>query len=536
MSDLRVSNAPKERSRAGRSRENAPNLAGVNSVLALDTKILMAVSSWAKHVHEKLIPGSFPAHADVPVLNNAEFELLIGDAEYFDEVVLQCMSFVDSGSANDFAVVRALLNTARLAALQRDATRRAAFVQPQPPAEGAPVQDARAARYAARVARQQQDVGGEPVGPPILTEAQAATVRGPDAQENDAALASAILNYEGSMPLLHPRLLQLVATSTDYRNYMARLFGVSEERMEAWRRFQASLLGALFSLCATHIDLQSTPHEKDWTAIELLDKVRSVFSQSGDETVQLSTFDKFLSLQLTGRPLRRYIEELAKTRREHKSASSFAPDISNDLFLMIVLIRMYTDRGGVKVTRSDSSVYCASRYDMFFRGDAKCCQKLFDKLNNNDFKGALLLLTRFAESIADERGLSRGLVRQQTQKAAVAASTMEQDEAYYAYNSPPPSRPRGAKKKSPSGARRLFKMLCGNCGKSDCSAYRCTEPCQACGGDDADHKSKDCPILSQGKGSYIKWHAACIKRGVTPHGRAPRVSREGRSALRSFFD
>ena len=311
---------------------------------------------------------------------------------------------------------------------------------------------------------------------------------------------------------------------------MARLFGVSEERMEAWRRFQASLLGALFSLCATHIDLQSTPHEKDWTAIELLDKVRSVFSQSGDETVQLSTFDKFLSLQLTGRPLRRYIEELAKTRREHKSASSFAPDISNDLFLMIVLIRMYTDRGGVKVTRSDSSVYCASRYDMFFRGDAKCCQKLFDKLNNNDFKGALLLLTRFAESIADERGLSRGLVRQQTQKAAVAASTMEQDEAYYAYNSPPPSRPRGTKKKSPSGARRLFKMLCGNCGKSDCSAYRCTEPCQACGGDDADHKAKDCPILSQGKGSYIKWHAACIKRGVTPHGRAPRAS------LRLFFD
>ena len=76
MSDLRISNAPKERSRAGRSRENAPNLAGVNSVLALDTKILMAVSSWAKHVHEKLIPGSFPAHADVPVLNNAEFELL----------------------------------------------------------------------------------------------------------------------------------------------------------------------------------------------------------------------------------------------------------------------------------------------------------------------------------------------------------------------------------------------------------------------------------------------------------------------------
>ena len=117
MSDLRISNAPKERSRAGRSRENAPNLTGVNSVLALDTKILMAVSSWAKHVHEKLIPGSFPAHADVPVLNNAEFELLIGDAEYFDEVVLRCMSFVDSGSASDFAVVRALLNASRLAAL-----------------------------------------------------------------------------------------------------------------------------------------------------------------------------------------------------------------------------------------------------------------------------------------------------------------------------------------------------------------------------------------------------------------------------------
>ena len=76
MSDLRISNAPKERSRAGRSRGNAPDLTGVNSVLALETKILMAVSSWAKHVHEKLIPGSYPAHADVPVLNNAEFELL----------------------------------------------------------------------------------------------------------------------------------------------------------------------------------------------------------------------------------------------------------------------------------------------------------------------------------------------------------------------------------------------------------------------------------------------------------------------------
>ena len=91
MSDLRISSSPKERSRAGRSRGNAPNLAGVNSVLALETKILLAVSSWAKHVQEKLLPASFPAHADVPVLNNAEFELLIGDAEYFDEVVLRCM-------------------------------------------------------------------------------------------------------------------------------------------------------------------------------------------------------------------------------------------------------------------------------------------------------------------------------------------------------------------------------------------------------------------------------------------------------------
>ena len=317
------------------------------------------------------------------------------------------------------------------------------------------------------------------------------------------------------------RLLRLFASSTDHRSYMARVFGASEARHAAWRRFQASLLGALISLCATHINLQSTPHEKDWTGIELLEKVRSVFSQSGDETVQLSTFDKFLSLQLTGRPLRRYIEELAVTRREHKNAASFAPDISNELFLMIILIRMYTDSGGAKITRSDNSVYCASRYDMFFRNDATCCKKLFEKLDNNDFKGALLLLTRFAESIADDTGLSRGLVRQQT-RAAVAAAVQEE---YYAYNSSSPSRPRGAKKKLSSGARRPFKMLCGNCGKSDCSAYRCTRPCQACGGDEADHKAKDCPILSTGKGSYIKWHAACIKRGITPHGRAPRASR-----------
>ena len=218
-------------------------------------------------------------------------------------------------------------------------------------------------------------------------------------------------------------------------------------------------------------------------------------------------------------------------RREHKNAASFAPAISNELFLMLILIRMYTDSGGAKVTRSDNSVYCASRYDMFFRNDATCCKKLFEKLDGDDFKGALLLLTRFAESIADDTGLSRGLVRQQQTRAAEMAAAVQEE--YCAYNSPPPSRPRGARKKSPSGARRLFKMLCGNCGKSDCSAYRCTDPCQACGGDDADHKSEDCPILSQGKGSYIKWHAACIKRGVTPHGRAPRASREGRSALRS---
>ena len=88
MSDLRLSSAPKERPRAGRARENAPNLTGVTSVLELEAKILMAVSSWAKHVHERLLPGSFPAHADVPVLNNPEFELLVGDAVYFDEVVL----------------------------------------------------------------------------------------------------------------------------------------------------------------------------------------------------------------------------------------------------------------------------------------------------------------------------------------------------------------------------------------------------------------------------------------------------------------
>ena len=45
--------------------------------------------------------------------------------------------------------------------------------------------------------------------------------------------------------------------------------------------------------------LTSSPHEMDWITIDLLEKVRSVFSQSGDEAVQLNTSDKSLSLQLT---------------------------------------------------------------------------------------------------------------------------------------------------------------------------------------------------------------------------------------------
>ena len=315
-------------------------------------------------MHEQLLPGTYPAHVEIPALNNNEFELLFGDAKYSDEVFTLCMAFVDCGSASDFADARIKLNVARAAALQRDATRRAAYVAPAQAEGAAPPADARAARYAARLARENPAADGGPVGPPILTVAQAANVRGLEVPDDRAAHAAAIAAHVGLMPLLHPRLLQLFALSSDYRGYMARVFGASEARHAAWRRFQASLLGSLKSRCAAHINLQSTPQEKDWTGTELLEKVRSVFSQSGDETVQLSTFDKFLSLQLTGRPLRRYIEQLAVMRREHKNAASFAPDISNELFLMLILIRMYTDSGGAKITRSDSSVYCASRYDM----------------------------------------------------------------------------------------------------------------------------------------------------------------------------
>ena len=74
MSDLRLSNAPKEQPRRGQCRELAPSLTGVTSVLELEAKILLAVSSWPKDVHERLLPGAFPAHVEIPALNNNEFE------------------------------------------------------------------------------------------------------------------------------------------------------------------------------------------------------------------------------------------------------------------------------------------------------------------------------------------------------------------------------------------------------------------------------------------------------------------------------
>ena len=152
MSDLRLSNAPKEQPRRGQCRELAPSLTGVTSVLELEAKILLAVSSWPKDVHERLLPGAFPAHVEIPALNNNEFELLAGDTEYFDEVFPHCMAFVDCGSVSDFADVRVLLNTARVGALQRDATRRAAYVAPAAAEGAAPPANSRAARYAARLA------------------------------------------------------------------------------------------------------------------------------------------------------------------------------------------------------------------------------------------------------------------------------------------------------------------------------------------------------------------------------------------------
>ena len=74
MSDLRLSDAPKEQPRRGQCRELAPSLTGVTSVLELEAKILLAVSSWPKDVHERLLPGAFPAHVEIPALNNNEFE------------------------------------------------------------------------------------------------------------------------------------------------------------------------------------------------------------------------------------------------------------------------------------------------------------------------------------------------------------------------------------------------------------------------------------------------------------------------------
>ena len=72
----------------------------------------------------------------------------------------------------------------------------------------------------------------------------------------DAALTVVLLDSD--VRLLHPHLLQLVAGSADYCSFMARIFGASEDLMEVLRRFQTLLLDALFSLCAVHIDLQST--------------------------------------------------------------------------------------------------------------------------------------------------------------------------------------------------------------------------------------------------------------------------------------
>ena len=160
MSDLRLSSGPKDQPRRGQCRELAASYAGVTSVLELDAKTLLAVSTWPKHVHERLLPGAYPAHAEIPALNNDEFELLFGDAKYSDEVFTLCMAFVDCGSASDFADARIKLNVARAAALQRDATRRAAYVAPEQAEGAAPPADARAARYAARLAREEAADGG----------------------------------------------------------------------------------------------------------------------------------------------------------------------------------------------------------------------------------------------------------------------------------------------------------------------------------------------------------------------------------------
>ena len=160
MSDLRLSSAPKGQPRRGQCRELAAVLTGVTSVLELDAKVLLAVSTWAKHVHERLLPSSFPAYAEIPALNNSEFELIAGDSEYFNEVFPHCVNFVDIGSVSDFADVRIKLNDARVSALQRDAVRRAAYVPPAAVEGAVPPASARAARYAARLARENPAVGG----------------------------------------------------------------------------------------------------------------------------------------------------------------------------------------------------------------------------------------------------------------------------------------------------------------------------------------------------------------------------------------